>query len=178
VESANPAAWALASWMRQQRAGRAELRLRLLGKSLRFVRDEPYRRLLLDAVRSYFRLSDREKAEEQQLLQSRTFGEVNEMLQTELGLLEERARREGEEEARQQLQTELGLLHEQAERESERQALRKALLRVLKLRFGEVPEPMATRIRRLQSLRTLTELIERATVARHLNDLGPLPKGS
>jgi hypothetical protein len=164
--------------MRQRRGGRAELRLRLLGKILRFVRDEPYRRLLLDAVRSYFRLSDREKAEEQQLLQSRTFGEVNEMLQTELGLLEERARREGEEEARQQLQTELGRLHEQAERESERQALRKALLRVLKLRFGEVPEPMAARIRRLQSLRTLTELIERATVARRLDDLGPLPNGS
>jgi hypothetical protein len=183
AESENPAAWALASWMRQRRAGRVELRLRLLGKILRFVRDEPYRRLLLDAVRTYFRLSGRETAEEQQLLQSRTFGEVNEMLQTELGRLEERARREGrregEEHARQQMQTELGRREERARREGQREgeehALRSALLEVLQSRFGPVPESVAAQIGNIQDPSTLRDLIGRAAAADSLEDLGALP---
>jgi hypothetical protein len=71
--SDNPAAWALAAWMRQRRPGRVELRLRLVEKILRFVRDENYRRLLLDAVRTYFTLSKAEQAEERDLLQSRAW---------------------------------------------------------------------------------------------------------
>jgi hypothetical protein len=157
VESENPAAWALASWMHQRRAGRAELRLRLLAKILRFVREEPYRRLLLDAVRSYFRLSEREAVEERQLLQSRSYGEVNEMLQTELGRLEERARREGQ-------------------REGEERALRSALMAVLQSRFAPVPESVSAKIASIEDPNTLTELIGRAAAAGSLEDLGLLPR--
>lgn len=157
AESDNPAAWALASWMRQRRAGRVELRLRLLGKILRFVRDESYRRLLVDAVRSYFRLSEREAVEERQLLHSRSYEEVNEMLQTELGRLEERARREGQ-------------------REGEERALRRALMAVLQSRFAPVPESVSAQIASIQDPNTLTELIGRAAAAGSLEDLGLLPR--
>jgi hypothetical protein len=159
AESDNPAAWALAAWMRQQRPGRVELRLRLVEKILRFVRDEEYRRLLLDAVRSYFTLSKAEQAEEERLLQSRAHGEVNEMLQTELGRLEERARREGrqegEEQARQQMQ----------------EALQRALMGVVESRFAPVPESLAARIRQVEELSRLEELIVRAAAAVSLEEI-------
>jgi len=147
AESENPAAWALASWMRQRRAGRVELRLRLLGKILRFVRDEPYRRLLLDAVRTYFSLSGREAAEEEQLLQSQTYGEVNEMLQTELGRLEDAA---------------------------ERKAFHNAIVTVLRSRFTAVPERLMARIGRVQDVAALEELIGRAAVVSSLEEFESL----
>jgi hypothetical protein len=186
AESDNPAAWALAAWMRQQRPGRVELRLRLVEKILRFVRDEEYRRLLLDAVRSYFTLSKAEQAEEERLLQSRAHGEVNEMLQTELGRLEERARREGrqegEEQARQQMQTELGRLEERARREGRQEgeeqarqqmqeALQRALMGVVESRFAPVPESLAARIRQVEELSRLEELIVRAAAAVSLEEI-------
>jgi hypothetical protein len=154
VESDNPMAWALAAWMRQRPPGRVELRLRLVEKLLRFVRDESYRRLLLDTVRSYFKLSRAEQAEEQRLLRSR-YGEVNEMLHTELGRLEERARREGR-------------------REGEAQARQQALLDILEVRFGPVPEPVANRIQQVQDLTVLQELTRRAAGASRLEEVESL----
>src|SRR5207249_1712041 len=95
AEVENPIAWGLAAWMRQPRPGRVELRLRLFEKIVRFVRDEAYRRLLLDTVRTYFTLDRAEQADEERLLRSRTYQEVNEMLHTELGKLERAAKRQG-----------------------------------------------------------------------------------
>jgi hypothetical protein len=127
AQSENPMAWARAAWMRQPRRGRVELRLRLLAKILRFVRDEVYRRLLLDTVRTYFRLSSAEQQEEQQLLQAAAFGEVTEMLNTELGRMEERARREGVRLVRQEIEAELAQRLETARSEAERLALERML---------------------------------------------------
>jgi hypothetical protein len=56
AERNNPMGWALASWMRQEREERVELRLRLMEKILRFVRAEGYRELLLDTIETYYRL--------------------------------------------------------------------------------------------------------------------------
>ncbi|MDQ2730757.1 MAG: hypothetical protein M3Y56_03785, partial [Armatimonadota bacterium] len=79
--SDNPMAWALASWMKKPRHGRVTLRLGLQEKILRLVQDEPYRWLLLNTVRTYFKLNQREQAEEQELLATRDYREVkNEML--------------------------------------------------------------------------------------------------
>lgn len=157
--SDNPMAWALAAWMRQQSQDRVELRLRLVEKLFRFVRDEAYRRLLLDAVRTYFRLSRAEQAEEQRLLQSGVYGEVREMLNTELGRLEERARREGRQEGR---------------REGEAQARQQALLEILEVRFGPVPEAVAGRIQQVQDLTLLRELTRRAAGANRLEEVEAL----
>jgi hypothetical protein len=85
AQSMNPMAWALTAWMRQQRQGRAASRLRLQEKILRLVPDEWYRGLLLDTVRTYFRLNRREEAEEERLLRSADREEVADMIQTEMG---------------------------------------------------------------------------------------------
>jgi hypothetical protein len=174
AESGNPMAWALAAWMRQQPRGRVELRLRLVEKLFRFVRYESYRRLLLDTVRTYFRLSRAEQEEEERLLRSGAYGEVSVMLNTELGRLEERARREGEAHARQEMQTELGRLEERARREGEAHARQETLLDILEARFGAAPEPTAERIRRVQDLRVLQALIRRAAVADRLEEVDAL----
>jgi hypothetical protein len=150
AESQNPIAWALASWMRQQRHGRAELRLSLLTRILRFVRDEPYRWLLLDAVRTYFKLGPAERLEEQQLLRSGRYREVEEMTQTELGKLADAARREGA-----------------------REALQGALWTIVTTRFSSVPESIEARIQAVQSVATLNRLIRRAASAKTLEELLP-----
>jgi len=150
AQSENPIAWALASWMRQQRQGRAELRLRLLTRILRSVRDEPYRWLLLDAVRTYFKLNPVEQLEEQRLLRSGSFREVEQMAQTELRKLADAARREGE-----------------------RQALQGALWTVLSTRFPSAPESLEARIQAVQSVTTLNRLIRRAVTARTLEEILP-----
>jgi hypothetical protein len=144
----NPIAWALAAWMRQPRTERAGLRLRLLDKILRLVQDVVYRRLLLDAVRSYFTLSRVEQAEEQQLLQSGAYGEVREMLDTELGRLEHAAESRGE-----------------------TRALRTALVAILESRFTIIPEEITTRIDRLERPVAIERLIRRASVAESLEEI-------
>jgi len=85
AQSDNPMAWALSAWMRQPRQDRAVLRVQLQEKILRFVGDPWYRSLLVDTVRSYFRLNRREQVEEAEILRSQPYEEVNEMLQTEFG---------------------------------------------------------------------------------------------
>lgn len=150
--SENPVAWALAAWMRQRRTGRVELRLRLIEKILRFVGDPEYRWLLLDAVRTYFRLNRTEQEEEQRVLQSQAYQEVNQMLQTELERLEDAAERRGE--ARGQ-----------------REALQSAVMEVVEERFPGVPESVAARIRGIQDLAALKDLIRRAAGAASLEEI-------
>src|SRR5205807_2306882 len=76
----NPMGWALASWMRHPRQGQAEQRLRLQEQILRFeTEDEYYRRMLLDAVQTYYRLGPAEQAEERRLLQTERYREVGEV---------------------------------------------------------------------------------------------------
>jgi hypothetical protein len=144
--SDNPMAWALASWMRQPRIGRVELRLRLLDKILRFGQDEWYRQLLMDAIQSYFRLDAREQQEERQLLRSEAYAEVDEMLQTELS---------------------------KRDQATERRVLQNALLTVVRSRFSTVPAGIEERVRRERSLATLDRLIQRAATAATLDDIWP-----
>ena len=56
AERDNPMGWALVSWMRRQREQRVELRLQVVDRILRWVRDEEYRGLLFDTVQTYYRL--------------------------------------------------------------------------------------------------------------------------
>lgn len=142
----NPMAWALASWMRQPHDGRAELRLRLLDKVLRFGQDDWYRQLLLDTLQSYFVLDSDERREEERLLQYEAYAEVEDMLQTELGKLEERAHREG---------------------------LQDALLMIVRSRFPSVPSDIEARIRRQRSRATLNSLIQRASTAATIEEIWP-----
>lgn len=144
----NPMAWALAAWMRQRRAKRVELRLRLLDKVLRFVQDLTYRRLLLDTLRSYFALNSAEQAEEARLLQSGAFAEVREMLDTELGRLEAAAELRGR-----------------------CDALRRVFQGIVADRFSGVSERFSASVDRVQDPAALERLIRRAAVAESLEEI-------
>ena len=85
--------------MRQQRATRVELRLRLVEKILRFVRADEYQELLLDTLQSYYKLSKAEQAQEERLYAER-YGEVEEMAQTVLERMKAQVRREALQEGR------------------------------------------------------------------------------
>jgi hypothetical protein len=144
AQSVNPMAWALASWMRQPRQGRPIMRLRLQERILKLVRDDWNRGLLLDTVRTYFRLSPRERAEEERLLQSTSHNEVIEMLQTELGRMRHQERLE---------------------------TIRQSILEVVRARFQDAPESIEARVRRIRSLDRLQEWLRRAAVANSVEEL-------
>ncbi len=159
AQTENPIAWALASWMRHPQSGRVELRLRLLAKIVRFVRDEAYRRLLLDSVQTYFTLDRSEQTEEERLLQSELYREVRATLHTELGKLERAAERRGRAEGKA---------------EGERVALQSVLMEFVQSRFPGAPEGLAARIEAIHDPTMLKELIRRAAVAATLEELEPL----
>jgi hypothetical protein len=148
AEADNPMGWALASWMRKQREGRAELRLRLLEKILRHVRVESYQELLFDTIQSYYKLSRSEAKQEERLLRSGRFGEVEEMAQTVLGRIEARARRE-----------------------AERETLQRTAVDVITAKFPIVPETLLSRVEHLRDLKRLNDLIRRAATASDLSEI-------
>jgi hypothetical protein len=138
AELQNPMGWALASWMRQERETRVELRLRLVEKILRLVRSEEYQELLLDTVQSYYRLSRTEQQTEERLVRSGRYGEVDEMEQTWLGRIKAKERRE---------------------------TLQQAVQRAILVRFPEAPPELAERVGRIRTVRALENLLDRVIVA-------------
>jgi hypothetical protein len=144
----NPMGRALAAWMRHSPRGQAEQRLRLQERILRHAMgDEYYRRMLPDAVQTYYRLSAAEQEEEQRLLRTERYREVPEMLNTVLG------RREAE---------------------AERRGGQNAVLEVLVARFSTVPVSLEERIRRVENPAALRRLIRQAATAASLEEIEAL----
>jgi hypothetical protein len=147
----NPMGWALASWMGQQRESRVELRVRLVERIVRLVKAETYQELLLDAIRTYYKLSGAERRAEERLLRTGRYGEVEAMAQTVFERMEARARREGAVEA-----------------------LQGALVGLLRSRFPGTPESIVRRIERIRKPADLEELINRVGTASSLEEIQPL----
>lgn len=152
AEQANPMGWALASWMRQRRADRVELRLRLMEKILGFVRGEEYQELLLDTVQTYYRLSGSERKIEERMLGTRRYAEVTEMAQTVLGRMKARERRE-------------------ARQEGEEAGLRRAVKQAITARFPEAPESVTDRVEGFQGTAVLEALLRRVIQASSLAEI-------
>ena len=152
----NPMGWALASWMRQQREGRVEMRLRLIDKILRRVREPVYQELLLDTVQTYYKLSGRERRLEEQLLRTGPYAEVEEMAQTVLGRMKAKERREGRQEGRQ---------------EGEELALQRAVKRAILTRFPAAPASLTQRLERFAQPERLEELLSRVILASTLEEV-------
>jgi hypothetical protein len=159
AEQENPMGWALASWMRQPRAERVELRLQLIEKILRLVRGEEYQELLLDTVQTYYRLSDAERRVEEQLLRSGGYGEIEAMAQTVLERLAARERRAGRREGRQE-----GAL------EAMQAAVRQAIL----TRFPDAAASLTERVDGFQDATALEELHRRVILASSLEEVARL----
>jgi hypothetical protein len=154
AEGDNPMGWALTSWMRQQQQDRVELRVRVIEKILRFVREAPYQELLFDAVQTYYRLSGTERREEQRLWASREFDAEGEMAQTFLERMKSRARRAGRQEGRQE-------------------ALQETLLKLVRNRFPAAAAGYETRIRQERDPERLAVMIDRALTVASLEEIWP-----
>jgi hypothetical protein len=155
AEQENPMGWALASWMRQQRETRVELRLRLVEKILRLVRADEYQELLLDTVASYYRLSKTEQRTEERLIRSGRYGEVDEMEQTVLGRMKAKERRAGRQE---------GEVH----------AAQRAVQRVIQLRFPKAPPDLAERVEQIEKVTALEDLLDQVVMAESVEAVGRL----
>jgi hypothetical protein len=142
--------WALASWMRQPREQRVELRLRLMEKILRLVRIETYQELLLDTIQSYYKLSRAEAKAEERLLRSGRYGEVEELTQTVLGRLAAKERRE---------------------------TLQQAVQQAILTRFPEAPASLVERVERVRNQVALEELLRRVILAPSLVEVEALLSG-
>lgn len=150
--------WALASWMRQQRETRVELRLRLVEKILRFVRVDEYQELLLNTVQSYYKLSKAEQQAEERLLRSGRYGEVDAMTQTWLGRIKTKERREGR-------------------HEGEVLAAQRAVQRAILVRFPEAPPDLAERVEQIRTVTALENLLDRVIVAGSVEEVDRLVRG-
>jgi hypothetical protein len=131
---------------------RVELRLRLMEKILRFVRVEAYQELLLDTIRSYYKLSRTETSEEERLVRSGRYGEVEEMAQTVLGRLAARERREGR-------------------KEGAEAALQRAVKQAILTRFPDAPSSLVERVDLLQGQGTLEKMLSQAILAENLEEI-------
>ena len=152
AEQPNPMGWALASWMRQRRETRVELRLRLVDRILRSVRVDEYQELLLDTVQSYYTLSATEQRAEERLVRSGRYGEVEEMEQTWLGRIKAKERRE---------------------------TLREAVRRAIRVRFPAAPPELADRVQQIRTVRALENLLDRVIVAESVEEVERLlPAGA
>jgi len=140
-------AWALAAWMRQPKTGRAEFRLRLQGKILGRVEDEPYRDVLLETVRTLIHLNPQEEAEERRLIEEALDREV-----------------------RGKMLTAFDKLRQEGKREGKREALQDALVAVLVSRFYEVPEGIEHDVRQIEDLKRLDALIRQSAAASTLEE--------
>jgi len=143
AEKDNPMAWALASWMRQPRRGRARLRLRLQERIIRSVEEETYRDVLLETVRTQFHLSERDEDEERRLIRD----ELDREVRVEMLTAFDKLRLEGE-----------------------RHATQESLLEFLAARFQTLPEGLEERVRQIHDLDRLHALIRRSGSARTLQE--------
>jgi len=90
-------------------------------------------------------------------LSQERYREVRTMQMTWMEKIERKGRKEGRKEGREE-----GLL----------EGKREALLRLLRTKFGPLPEEMTSRVRAVQSLQELDVYLERVLVAASLDDMG------
>lgn len=149
-----PLAWALAALMDPGPLSRPELRMACLQRIGAAKLPEERRALLADFVDAYLPLTSDEQRRYKMLEESTRRGD-RKMWMT----WSERTRAEGYREGR---------------KDATRDILRKTLLRLLRRRFGPLPEPVKQRIDEITSIPRLNGLLERMLTASSLKDLGLL----
>lgn len=116
--------------------------------------DERYRGLLLDTISTYYTLNKSEREEEQEMLQSPEFTEVNRQMLTAFEKLERKAERKGIQ-------------------KGEQKGLQIALLTILHSRFPTMPDSLESSIRKIKDQDQLQALIQRAATAHDLGEVWP-----
>ena len=155
-EVENPLAPALSALMKPGGTGRAMQKALLLQRTLRQPVDEARKSLLVNIVETYLALDKKEQQEFRDLVEREPNLEVKEMLT----IYEERGIAKGIEQGIEQ-----GIL----------KGKRDAALRLLRLKFGGVPDATASTVQSIETEGDLDGLIDRIMSAQSLDELG-LPK--
>jgi hypothetical protein len=147
-----PLAWALAALMRPGRWSRAEHKIECLRRIAAAELPEGHRWLLGNWVETYLQLSGREAAEYARLRELTANQEVKAMEMTWAERMEAEYTRKG---------IEQGL-----------DALRDVVLRLLKHRFGAVPDRVRSKVEAIDEIEPLANLAERVLDMDSLDEMG------
>lgn len=154
VEKASPVAAALAALMSRRRSREpVRLRVSMMERVILSELDEARKFLLLSIIEKYFELAGAEREKLDRVLSQERYREVRNMRLSWAEKIEEKGRKEGKKE---------GLL----------EGKRETLLRLLKTKFGPLPEEMISRVRAVPSVRELDAYLDRVLVAASLEDMG------
>jgi hypothetical protein len=149
VESGNRVAAALAALMSRGAREPLQLWLPMMERVALSGLDDTRKFLLLNLIETHFELAHAERQKIEQLLSKERYREVKKMQLTWAEKIAEKARKEG-------------LL----------EGKRVALLQLLTSKFGLLPEKTASRVRAIESLKSLDRYLDRVLVASSLADMG------
>jgi hypothetical protein len=162
-----PVAWALAALMRPGTWSRAELKIECLRRVRRWRDTGTRKELVLNWIETYVQLLGEDAAEYQRLLNFKENKEIRQMAQTWLGKAEARGRAEGRVEGREEgLQK--GIKKGKAEAVDR---MRELVLGRIEQRFGAVPERLQAKVRTIDSLEPLAEMLEKLPLLESAEDL-------
>jgi hypothetical protein len=158
VATGNPVAAALAALMNRNHVeDRLTLRALMMQYVLKRKLDGARERLLLNLIKTYFKLDPGQQESFQQLLSRPEFREVQEMELTWEEEVMEKGREQGLQEGRL-----AGLI----------EGKRETLKHLLTKKFGTLPEKTMARIEALDSLEELDTYLDRVLTAETLEDMG------
>jgi hypothetical protein len=158
LEKPEPLAWALAALMDPAPLDQVQLKLACLRRIASADLDDARRLRLVDCVEAYLPLNSGEQARyDAALAADGTNEEVCVMAMTWSQRLEAKGMKKGLQEGR---------------REGKKEELQQTLLRLLKLRFRELPESTRRQVEAIESLARLRRLTERVLVAGSIEEMG------
>lgn len=155
-----PVAWAFAALMRPGKLSRAGLKMECLRRIEKSQVSGWRKEVLVNWVQTCVQLSENDAAEFRRLLELKKNKGVRGMQLSWLGKAEAQGIKKGIEKGRM---------------EGEKQSavrMRRAVLQLLKRQFGSVPQPIRQRLRTMDSIEPLAQVIERVPLARSIEDLG------
>ena len=155
-----PVAWAFAALMRPGKLSRAELKMECLRRIERSQVSGWHKEVLVNWVQTYVQLSENDAAEFRRLLELKKNKGVRGMQLSWLGKAEAEGMKKGLQKGRIQ-----------GEKQSAAR-MRRAVLQLLKGKFGPVPPPVRQRLRAMDSIEPLAQVVERVPLARSIDDLG------
>ena len=155
-----PVAWAFAALMRPGKLSRAGLKMECLRRIEKSQVSGWHKEVLVNWVQTHVQLSETDAAEFRRLLELKKNKGVRGMQLSWLGKAEAEGMKKGLQKGRVQ-----------GEKQSAAR-MRRAILQLLKGKFGPVPQPVRQRLRAMDSIEPLAQVVERVPLARSIEDLG------
>ena len=155
-----PVAWAFAALMRPGKLSRAGLKMECLRRIEKSQVSGWHKEVLVNWVQTHVQLSETDAAEFRRLLELKKNKGVRGMQLSWLGKAEAEGMKKG------RIQGEKIATRQNVTR------MRRAVLQLLRRQFGPVPQSVRQRLQAVDSIEPLAQVVERAPLARSLEDLG------